>query len=193
MKQKIYTLGVLTSIIVVAGSLMKMFHFPGAGMTLMAGIAMLLLVFLPAALISHYRNGDNRARKGLYIVTWLTCFVVFTSMLFKVLHWPYAGVALMVALPFPYVVFLPFFLAVTKRDTGTSIHDTVSVLFLLAGVSVFSALLSLNVSRQRIDDKLIMTGTLQKYNEALVRAGLPADAASFPGIAAAEQHDEPAQ
>ena len=68
------------------------------------------------------------------------------AALFKVMHWPGASKALIVALPFPYVVFLPVFLAVTGKDKSFSIYNTVYVLFLLAGISVFSALLALNVS-----------------------------------------------
>ena len=61
-------------------------------------------------------------------------------MLFKIQHWPGAGKLLMIALPFPYVVFLPVFLAVTSRNKSFSINNTVFVLFLLAGISVFSVL-----------------------------------------------------
>ncbi len=82
-------------------------------------------------------------------------------MLFKVMHWPGAGKALMIALPFPYVVFLPVFLAVTAKDKSFSIYNTVYVLFLLAGISVFSALLALNVSKEKIDDSM---GLSRSYN-----------------------------
>jgi hypothetical protein len=35
--------------------------------------------------------------------------------LFKIMHWPGAGIFLMVALPFPFLVFLPVYLYVTSR------------------------------------------------------------------------------
>ncbi|MCK7536611.1 MAG: hypothetical protein MZV63_39315 [Marinilabiliales bacterium] len=101
------------------------------------GVTLLVLVFLPLALRNHYLTEGNRQNRALYIVAWLTCFVVFGGMLFKVMHWPGAGKALLVALPFPYVVFLPVFLAVTGKDKNFSIYNTVYVLFLLAaGISL---------------------------------------------------------
>ena len=73
-------------------------------------------------------------------------------MLFKIQHWPLAGILMTIALPFPYVVFLPVFLITTSKDKNFNIYNTVFVLFLLAVSSVFSALLGLNVSRERIYD-----------------------------------------
>jgi len=154
MKQKIYLLGLITIALIVIGSLFKISHWPGAAQLLILGIVLLVFAFLPLALRNHYMTAGKKENLVLYIVTWLTCLVVFGGMLYKTMHWPGAGKILMVALPFPYVVFLPVFLAVTAKDKNFSIHNTVSVLFLLTGISVFSALLALNVSKERIDDSM---------------------------------------
>ncbi len=154
MKQKIYTLGLITTSIIFLGALLKINHWPGGGQLLILGIVMLIIVFLPLALRNHYRTEGEGKNLLLYFVTWLTCFVVFGGMLFKLMHWPGAGKALLIALPFPYVVFLPVFLAVTSKDKSFSIHNTVAVLFLLAGTSISSALLALNVSKEMLDDSM---------------------------------------
>jgi hypothetical protein len=151
MKQKIYILGLVTALIIVAGLFSKVNHLPGAAILLTIGIATLVLLFLPLALVNNYRSESNK-NLVLYIVTWITCFVVFTGMLFKILHWPGAGYLLFVALPFPYVVFLPVFLFYASKNKSSNIYNTVCVLFLLAGISILSALLSLNVSKERIYD-----------------------------------------
>jgi hypothetical protein len=161
MKQKIYLSGLITIAIIITGSLLKVNHFPGGAHLLILGIAMLVFFFLPAALFNNYRTEGNRKNPALYIVTWLTCLVVFGGMLYKIMHWPGAGIALMVSLPFPYVVFLPVFLSVAAKDKSFNINDTVAVLFLLVGVSVFSTLLALNVSRERIADSM---GLSVSYN-----------------------------
>jgi hypothetical protein len=152
MKQKIYILGVISAMIVFAGTIFKINHYPGAGIMITAGIAALVLLFLPLALANHYRADGNRKNLLLYIVTYITCFVVFTAMLFKLMHWPYAGIMLIIGLPFPYVVFLPVFIGVTSKDKNFNIYNTAFVLFLLALNSVFSGLLSLNVTSERVAD-----------------------------------------
>jgi hypothetical protein len=167
MKQKIYLLGLITIAIIVIGALFKISHWPGAAHLIILGIVLLVFFFLPLALRNHYMTAGNRENRVLYIVTWLTCLVVFGGMLYKTMHWPGAGKILMVALPFPYVVFLPVFLAVTSKDKNFSIHNTVSVLFLLTGISVFSALLALNVSKERIDDSMQLSRTYNRIEAVL--------------------------
>lgn len=152
MKQKIYILGVIAAIIMFAGTIFKINHYPGAGILLIAGIAILLLLFLPFALANHYRSAESRKNTFLYFVTYITCFVVFTAMLFKLMHWPHAGTLLVIALPFSYIVFLPVFVAVTSKDKNFSIYNTAFVLLLLALNSVFSGLLALNVTSERVTD-----------------------------------------
>ena len=161
MKQKIYLLGLITIAIIVIGALFKISHWPGGGQLLILGIVLLIFAFLTLALKNQYRTEGNSKNLVLYVVTWLACLVVFGGMLFKTMHWPGAGKILMIALPFPYVIFLPVFLAVTAKDKHFSIHNTVSVLFLLTGISVFSALLALNVSKERIVDSMQLS---RSYN-----------------------------
>ncbi|HPC97726.1 MAG TPA: hypothetical protein P5348_03815 [Bacteroidales bacterium] len=158
MKQKIYILGMITVLVIFLGTIFKLMHWPGAGYLLIAGIASLVLCFLPLALLNHYRAYGEKQNLPLHIITWLTAFVVFTSMLFKVQHWPYAGVLMTIALPFPYLVFLPVFLFTISGNKNFDIYKVVYVLFLLAVSSVLSALLALNVSATVIRDSLDLSG-----------------------------------
>lgn len=167
MKQKIYTIGVATVVTVFAGAIFKVNHYPGAAVLLVAGITSLLLIFLPLALISHYRSAEGNKSLTLHIVIYITCLLVFTAMLFKLLHWPYAGILLTIALPFPYMVFLPVFVYITSKDKNFNIYNIVFVLLLLALNSVFSGLLSLNVTSEKIKDSYWLPGNYNKQELAL--------------------------
>jgi hypothetical protein len=162
MKQKLYLLGLVTTLIVFMGTLFKVNHWAGAGLLLLAGIFTLVLIFLPLSLINNFKADGNRRNLVLYIVTWLTSFVVFVSMLFKIQHWTGAAYGLIIALPFPYLVFLPVFLIVTSRNKNHNIYHTVYVLFLLVIISCFSALLALNVSKERMVDSI---GIVRNYTK----------------------------
>ena len=171
MKQKLYILGVISAMIISTGAVFKVNHWPGAAILLIVGTLILILLFLPAALINNYKAEGNSQNKLLYIMTFITCFVVFAAMLFKIMHWPYAEVALLIALPFPYIVFLPVFLKVTSKNKNFNIYNTVFVLLLLALNSVFSALLALNVSKVTVDDSYTIS---RNYcNSEAVIAQLP--------------------
>jgi hypothetical protein len=167
MKQKIYLIGLAAAIIMATGAVFKVNHWPGAGIMMMTGTLILVLMFLPAALINHYKTQSNEQSRLLYLVTWITCLVIFTGMLFKIMHWPYAGIALLIALPFPYIVFLPVFLAVTAKNKNFGIYNTVFVLLLLALNSVFAALLSLNVSKEIINDSYKISANYCRIESAI--------------------------
>lgn len=169
MKQKIYILGIITAIIICTGVVLKVNHWPAAGILITAGTLILVLVFFPVALINNYKAVGNTQTRLLYIVTYITCFVVFTGMLFKIQHWPYARIALLIALPFPYIVFLPIFLVVTSKNKNFNIYNTVFVLLLLALNSVFSALLSLNVSRDTIIDSYNISRDYNKVEAVMAQ------------------------
>lgn len=167
MKNKNYILGLITTGILFGGILFKVQHWPGAAILMTIGIFMTVFIFLPLALRDNYKAHGNKENRSLYIVTWLTCFVVFTSMLFKIQHWPGAGYGLLISLLFPYVVFLPVFLVVTSRNKNFNIHNTVFVLLLLAANSAIAALLALNVSKEMTVDSLKITGNYNKIEIVL--------------------------
>ncbi|HVN57601.1 MAG TPA: hypothetical protein VMT63_04835 [Bacteroidales bacterium] len=167
MKQKIYILGLITSALIILGTLFKINHWPLAGIMIAVGMVTMVFVFLPVALVNHYKNDGNRQNLFLYLVIWLTSAVIFIGMLFKIQHWPGAGYALLLALPFPYVIFIPVFLAVTSKIKNFNIYNTVFVLLLLAVISVFSMLLALDVSKDRIYDSLDLGAKYIKVSKVL--------------------------
>jgi hypothetical protein len=164
MKQKIYILGLVSSMILVTGAVFKFSHWPAAAILMTTGTFLLLILFLPAALINNFKANGNSQNKILYIVTYITCFVVFTGMLFKIQHWPFAGLAIMIALPFPFIVFLPVWLYVTSKIKNFDINNTIYVLFLLSLQAVFNTLLALNVTKEKIDSTLQLTNQLSSIN-----------------------------
>ena len=167
MKQRTYITGLASLLVVFLGIVFKLNHWPVAGHMLVLGIFLLVFLFLPLALRSNYKAEGSPQKKILYFVTWVTCMVVFISMLFKIQHWPGAGWAILVSLPFPYVVYLPVYLISTKKDPNHSIYYTVAILFLLVFVSAFSALLSLNVSRDKIADSLLLAENSSRVGNAI--------------------------
>ena len=63
MKQKIYILGVITAIILTTGAILKVNHWPGAGILMTAGTLILVFIFIPVALIDNFKaegNSKNR-------------------------------------------------------------------------------------------------------------------------------------
>ncbi len=169
MKKLIYISGIVAVNLMMLGAFCKAMHWPGANIILILAIFIFCFWFLPSALISSYKTQEVKKYKWLYIVTFIVFFINMAGALFKVLHWQGAGLILIVALPLPFVLFLPVYLAQTRKDKNYSVLNLMGVMFGLTFVAVFSVLLALNVSRDVLMDissDIVRVKNATEYNNS---------------------------
>ena len=151
MKQYINISGIISIILICLGAIFKINHWPGASIMLVIGIFTLLVLFSPFALLNNFKANEKKG-KAFYFISYLTVFVVFTGALFKIMHWPGAGTLLIIAIPFPFLVFLPFLLYHSKKNESFTVNNLIIILFFIAYVGVSSSFLALNFSKTTIDE-----------------------------------------
>ena len=151
MKKSVYNLGITCSILMLAGCIFKIMHWPGAGPPLVLSVLTYCFVFLPFALMTSYNGQELKKHKTLHIVTFFAFAITMMGALFKVMHWPGAGMFLVIGIPLPFVLFLPFYLYQTRDEKKSGNLNFLGIMFGLTFLAIFSVLLSLNVSRQIID------------------------------------------
>jgi hypothetical protein len=108
MKTFMKIFGVLSPSLLAVAALFKIQHWPGASIMLVLGFFFLCFFFLPSAV--YVLNAENKAdKKHLFMkLSGLISSVIFLlGILFKVMHWPGAGVALLVGLSILGLIFLP--------------------------------------------------------------------------------------
>ncbi|MFA6261859.1 MAG: hypothetical protein WC760_10350 [Bacteroidia bacterium] len=142
MKKLLFVLGILAAQCMLAGTLFKIMHWPGASLFLIAGAAGFCFAFLPLALRLSYLEHANYL--WLHLVTYLVFALGVSSIVFKVLHWNGAQMLLQIAFPLPFVLFLPVYLYQTRMDKKLNNTSFIGVLAGLTFIAVFSVLLSLN-------------------------------------------------
>lgn len=147
MKKIIYISGIVSANLMMFGAMFKVQHWPGANVMLTLAIVIFCFWFLPAALINNYQSQEVKKYKWLHIITFLVFFVVLMGALFKVMHWPGAGLFLVVGIPLPFVLFLPVYIYSTRNDKKDSMINFLGIMFGLTFLAVFSVLLALNVSK----------------------------------------------
>jgi hypothetical protein len=139
MKKLIYISGIIAAIVLTIGTSFKIQHWPGAGILLMISITFFTLFFVPAALLNNYQHEKKNAY--LYISIFLTLLFSFAAALFKIQHWPGAGILVVIALIAPFVIFLPAYIAYYNKLNNKEITSFIAVLFLLVFVAVMDALM----------------------------------------------------
>jgi hypothetical protein len=140
MKKIIYISGIISAIILTVGASFKIQHWPGAGVLLTISITFFALFFIPAALLNNYQHEKKNAY--LYISIFVTLLFSFAAALFKVQHWPGAGILVVIALIVPFIIFLPAYITYYNKLTNKDITSFIAVLFLLVFVAVMDALLT---------------------------------------------------
>jgi gliding motility-associated GldM-like protein len=108
MKNIMKIFGVITLILLAMGSLFKIFHWPFASIQIVLGFFLLVFVFFPATIWVLQKEAKFQSKTLFTIITYLSFTFFMVGVLFKVQHWPRAGVLLLTGVASITFLFLPF-------------------------------------------------------------------------------------
>jgi hypothetical protein len=165
MKNSIYISGIISAIGLTVGALFKIQHWPASGFLLTIFIIFFTLIFLPAALWNNFKKGKKNV--FLYICIFITIVICFGAALFKILHWPGAGIMVMVGLIAPFIIFLPTYIFYYNKTTNKDITNFIAILFLLVFVALMDAFLAIGISKNIIDYTVQINQTTNQINTVL--------------------------
>lgn len=150
MKKSVYVTGISCAILMLVGCVTKLMHWPGANPLILASVLLFCFWFLPAGLMNSYNLMPLKKMKTLHVVSFFVFFICMMGVLFKVMHWPGAGLLLFPGLMLPFVVFLPVYLYHTREEEKTGNKNFFGITIGLTFLAVFGVLLALSVSKQVI-------------------------------------------
>jgi hypothetical protein len=162
MKNKLYYLGLASIIIITTGAIFKIMHWPTAGIMLTVGMTILIFAFLPSALISSFKSENIKKYKLLYILIGIVFMIDLAAALFKIMHWPGAGIMILIGTPLPFIIVLPAYLLTVGKETEINYRNFLAILFFFAYFAAISALLSLGVSKGLIDHYINSAITIEQ-------------------------------
>jgi len=116
MKKTMKTIGLVSMIMITVGALFKIQHWPGAGVLLSLGFLLLGTVFMPTALWVMKKESKIKGSLFLYILAIFGCIVFVFGFLFKIQHWPGAGMLLTFGFSFMGFLLIPAILISKLRD-----------------------------------------------------------------------------
>jgi hypothetical protein len=108
MKKAMIYGGVFSLSLIALGTAFKIFHWPGAGPTMLLGFIVLCFIFFPAALYLNY----NPAKKniGTNLAAFLGGTFLMMGIFFKIMHWPGTPLLLISGWSILLAVFIPLLL-----------------------------------------------------------------------------------
>lgn len=116
MKNTMKTSAIAGTIMFGLASLFKIQHWPLAGILMTAGAILLAFVFLPTALGVLWKETHNKNRIFLFVSGFIAGAFLIVGALFKVQHWPLAGIMLSASVLSGVFLFFPALLITIFKD-----------------------------------------------------------------------------
>jgi hypothetical protein len=170
MKKFMYILGTIAPSLLIVGAFCKLQHWPGASVLITLGTFLLAAVYLPVFAMVSIRDTRKKGKKvhlPLYIAGVVTGFIFLTGILFKIMHWPGAGVALMVSVIIMVVVFIPILVTQALRDKENQVQNFSILIFILALMAVNIMVFALKVSRNVLTSMVVSTQAQMITSQAM--------------------------
>lgn len=167
MKKSVYFSGISCAILMLFGCVAKIMHWPGADVMIVLSVFLFCFWFLPAGLMNSYSALPIQKMKTLHIASFFVFFICMMGVLFKVMHWPGAGILLLPGLMLPFVVFLPMYLYHTREEEKTGNKNFFALTIGLIFLAVFSVFLAMSISKQVIRQDVELVNLNEKETSIL--------------------------
>ena len=147
MKKFLIIFGSFILFLVTTGTLFKLLHWPGAGPLLVLGMSFFSFFFLPLFFIDRMILNKSGMNIVTNIFALLSSFMIFTGVLFKVMHWPGAGPMLVFGSLLFIIPTLVLYVIQQFKEYDRKFSEFWRVVTMGILVSAFFMLWGLNVSR----------------------------------------------
>ncbi len=151
MKSFTYVFGLSSALLAIVGAFFKRMHWPGASILITVGIVLVILVFLPLYFITSHREQVEKKNPAYAIVGYLSIALLMAGALFKIMHWPGAGVMIRVSIGFLIVGFIPLYVVNAFQKGGKEKVRLPYIVMLLVGISVVMLMTNVRISKYAIN------------------------------------------
>src|SRR6218665_4053535 len=141
MKKIMIWSGAFSAIAMILGLSLKFMHWPGAGIMLVLGISSASLIFLPLMFTLKAREKQNLRDKAVIAIGAIAASLQSLSILFKVMHWPYANMMGIFALSIMVAVFLPVYFFSGIRNPENRVNTITSSVLIVLGCGLLLTLI----------------------------------------------------
>jgi len=151
MKRFTYLFGLSSAILTIIGAIFKRMHWPGGGILIPVGMALVVLVFLPLYFITKYREQAEKKNPVYAIVGYLTLGLLLAGVTFKNMHWPGANSLILAGAGFLIIGFVPLYVVNVFQRSGKEKVALPYMIMLLVGISIVVLFSTVNMSKDLLD------------------------------------------
>jgi hypothetical protein len=152
MKKSMFSLGVLGTILLIVGVILKNHHIAGAGINLVIGTVLIVFGFLPLFFFITYKEQTDKKSVLLSLVGYLTASILLVGSLFRIMHWPGTHKIMIAGQLLLIVVFLPVYIVnVFKKANETRTNFVYIIIIVGIAIATVFMATSTRVSKSFMD------------------------------------------
>jgi len=159
-------LGIIAAFLFALGTFFKFMHWPASG--IMHGISVLIfnLGYLPLQLLREFRKDNTLLERTYLLFRFFTIFVVLLGVMFKIQHWPGAGVMLFLA-TYLIPLFILFYFYMRIKGKGRIPFEWNDLILAILAYVIHIYISKSTVSPGVVDGYVILEEEYSKLNTGL--------------------------
>jgi MFS family permease len=135
----------ITGSLFIAGTLFKVQHWPAAGIILLISFLAALFMFFPSIISMIFADEADRSSRGVTTTAALGAIIYIMGLLFKIQHWPFASMLLIIGIFVLAFIALPWFTWLRWKDETAITPKFIFLLLACLSIIVPGALISMNL------------------------------------------------
>ena len=117
MKKIIYFIALITTFLIVSGSLFKIMHWPGAAVMIILGSFSFAFLFIPLIILKKFKEESFLKDQIIYSLGIILGTVLGLGFIFKIMHWPMATILMLSSIILFNFLYVPaYFISRYNRD-----------------------------------------------------------------------------
>ena len=117
MKKTIYFIALITTFLIVSGSLFKIMHWPGAAVMIILGSFSFAFLFIPLIILKKFKEESFSKDQIIYSIGIILGTALGLGFIFKIMHWPMATILMLSSIILFNFLYVPaYFISRYNRD-----------------------------------------------------------------------------
>ena len=117
MKKIIYFIALITTFLIVSGSLFKIMHWPGAAVMIILGSFSFAFLFIPLIILKKFKEESFLKDQIIYSLGIILGTVLGLGFIFKIMHWPMATILMLSSIILFNFLYVPaYFISRYNRE-----------------------------------------------------------------------------
>lgn len=147
MKKIMNISGLLAVLFSILGIVLKFLWLPGAAISLVLGFSIFSLFFLPMVFTIKVKQNKSLNNKLTFLISTICGSLLTLSILFKIMHWPWANIMGLTSIIVLFFVFVPIYYLNGIKNEETKQQTIITSVILILACALLLALINVKAMR----------------------------------------------